>query len=327
MSQGGDGLGRPPVEGHQLVARVPGLDQGGPLSVEALVTKPSASLTLPDVLAAVSRARDRVLEGADGIVVTQGTDTLEETSFVMDLLWDRDEPLVVTGAMRPPWVAGADGPANLSAAVVTAADPAWRGLGCVVVFSDLVHAARFVRKVHSTNTAAFASMGAGPLGMIVERKAHLLLRPPQRLGPALPHPKHLARVALLESTLGDDADLVRYCSASGYDGLVLAAFGGGHVSESYAEAASKAAHKMPVVLASRTGAGAVLASTYGFLGSERHLLEAGLMSAGILDARKARLLLLLLLSVGLKGDQLRYQFTSYSTGTAAGSLDRGGAHS
>lgn len=192
------------------------------------------------------------------------------------------------------------------------------------MFSDLVHAARFVRKVHSTNTAAFASMSAGPLGMIVERKAHLLLRPPQRLGPALPHPNHLARVALLESTLDDDADLVRYCSSAGYDGLVLAAFGGGHVSESCAQAAGEAAKKIPVVFASRTGAGALLASTYGFHGSERHLLENGLLSAGILDARKARLLLLLLLSVELTGDQLRYQFTRYATGAASETLDRGG---
>jgi L-asparaginase len=117
---------------------------------------PGASLdfaTLTDLAAAVSEA---VEQGAAGTVVTQGTDTIEETSFLLDLYHRHDAPLVVTGAMRNPAMAGADGPANLLAAVVTAADSSARGRGVLVVLNDEIHAARRVRKTNTTSVGTLS---------------------------------------------------------------------------------------------------------------------------------------------------------------------------
>ena len=137
-----------------------------------------------------------VRDGAHGVVVTQGTDTMEETAFLVDCLWDDDAPFVFTGAMRNPTLPGADGPANLTAAIRTAAVDAARGRGAMVVFNDEIHAARFVRKTHSTSPAAFRSPDAGPIGHVVEGVPRFLTdvsrRSPRvrswRSGPARRHP-------------------------------------------------------------------------------------------------------------------------------------------
>src|SRR3954452_8934920 len=204
------------LDAAQLVDSVPALgDLDVHLEVRDFLRVPSASLSFEDIVELTTAAGGCA---ADGIVVVQGTDTLEETAFLIDLLWTGDSPVVVTGAMRNPSMAGADGPANLVAAVTVAASPAFRGLGALVAFDDQVHAARFVRKTHSTSTATFASPDAGPIGLMVEgrpvRVASVERRPVHRLTTT-----PSARVALHVVTMDDDADaltaLVTRC-----DGLV-----------------------------------------------------------------------------------------------------------
>src|SRR5688500_7915773 len=159
----------PALSAEQLVAAVPGLAEIG-VDVEVVDFRrvPGASLTFDDLSALADEVRDRCAAGFDGIVVTQGTDTIEETSYYLDLRHAVPQPVVVTGAMRNPTLAGADGPGNLLAAILTAADPTARGLGCLVVFADGIHAARRVRKTHTTSTSTFRSPDGGPLGYLVE---------------------------------------------------------------------------------------------------------------------------------------------------------------
>ena len=295
----------PRLSGEDLVAAVPGLADGVALAVDDFRQVPSGSIVLDDVVALAGRIETAAAAGADGFVVTQGTDTLEETSFLVDLLYGGEAPVVFTGAMRSPAAPGADGPANLLAAVRTAADPAARGLGALVAFADEIHAARYVRKVHTTSVAGFASPSAGPVGHVVEGVPRLHFSLPRH--DALPAPLRPATVELVHATLGGSPGVLAGLGQHA-DGLVVAGVGAGHVPESWAEPLQGLAGRMPVVLASRIGTGSVLTSTYGYPGSESDLLARGLVGAGRLDPYKARLLLWALLAAEADASTIRAEF-------------------
>ena len=322
----------PRLTGSGLLASVPGLERAGAgVAVHDFRQVPSSSLTIDDILDLAAAIRDQTGPGtaspgaaqSDGVVVSQGTDTIEETSFLLDLVYGGDAPVVFTGAMRNPTLAGADGPANLLAAVTVAAAPQARGLGCLVVLGDEIHAARFVRKAHTTSVAAFVSPVAGPLGFVAEGRAVLLTRPARR--PALPAlqspparpspPGRAVTTGLVTMVLGDDGALLE-AAAGRFDGLVVAGYGAGHVPGAVVDRLDALARRIPVVLASRTGAGMVLARTYGYPGSERDLRDRGLIGAGFLDPLKARLLLHLLLTAGATRDELAAGFAAVGADSA-----------
>ncbi|MFD8749463.1 asparaginase [Kitasatospora sp. NPDC059577] len=288
----------PALSAHDLLAAVPALQHlDVDLRVHDVRNVPSASLGFDDLDALTEALADAFRTGCDGAVVTQGTDTIEETAYLLDLLLPGDQPVVVTGAMRNPTLPGPDGPANLHAAVIAAAAPELTGAGTVVVLGDEIHAARTVRKSHSTSPAAFTSPATGPLGRIHEGRVHLHAPLAARTTFARPTTGAAARVGLYTATLGDDGTLLA-AMAEACDGLVVAAFGVGHVPEGFVGILERAASRIPVVLASRIGNGPVLRGTYGFPGSEKDLLARGLIRAGHLDAHKARLLLHTLLRQG-----------------------------
>jgi L-asparaginase len=310
---GGKGV-EPTLTGEALVSDVPEIAEVAEVSAASFRQVASGELTLDDLAELASEIAVRIDEGASGVVVTQGTDTIEETAFVLDILVDRDAPVVVTGAMRNPTLPGADGPANLLASIQVAASDTARGLGTVVVLNDEIHAARFVRKTHTSNPATFRSDPVGPVGWVSEGTPRVVLRPAGRHKMALPEDAQDRPVALHTVTLGDDGRLLPEVERQGYAGLVIEAMGGGHVPSVMVRTLEDLAGKMPVVLASRTGSGEVLRSTYGFVGSETDLLGRGLINAGLLDGLKARLFLTLLLRSGATREEIRDSFDTWLDG-------------
>lgn len=296
----------PTLSTQQLVDAVPGVAElAVDLETLSFRAKPGASLTIEDLVELIGVIRKALASGVAGVVITQGTDTIEETAYALDLLHTGSQPVVVTGAMRNPTLAGADGPANLLAAVIVAASPAAGDLGCVVVMADEIHAARRVRKTHATSVSTFVSPNGGPLGYVAEGQVRILNQLPDRY--TLPEPGRLTsepRVALYTATLDDDGRILS-AVAELADALVIAGFGVGHVPERWVPILADAARRIPVALTSRTGSGPSLASTYGFPGSERDLISRGLIPAGHLDPYKARILLRLALAAGANHDRLR----------------------
>ena len=291
----------PALSGAEIAAAA-GLDQVWP-DLQADFTQvsqvSSANVTL-DMLFEV-RELARTTE-ADGIVLTQGTDTLEESAFALWLLNDSATHVAATGAMRNPTLPGADGPANVRAAALTALSPLSSGLPSSLVFNDEIHDPRFVRKSHVTSTAAFSSGPVlGAIGWISEDTVRLPHAPASSVSPfaGLPRPDTVAKVALAEVGMGEPEETLAQLLGSGFSGVVIAGVGGGHVPEHLVPAVTRLGEEMPVILASRPGSGASLTRTYGYPGGEIGLLESGLIPAGILDARKARIVLTLALSLGL----------------------------
>lgn len=288
---------RPTLSVEELLLTVPQLAGVARFRAETIQLLPSASLDFSILLDVLKWAKTQVASGADGVVILQGTDTLEESSFFLDLLWDSEKPLVLTGAMRNASQPGADGPANLWTAALVALDRESRHRGVLVAFNDQVHEAKRIRKNNTLSVAAFESPIFGACGALIEDAIRYHRPPVARL--TFPAPARVTgKVALIEATLSADTDLIEHVGNAGYDGLVIGAFGAGHVSVQWADALAAVARKMPVVVSSRTGAGPTAEKTYGYKGGEIDLAANGMVMAGFLCPRKSRILLTLVLGAG-----------------------------
>lgn len=293
-----------------LVKAVPLLATLADIEAETVSRVGSHSLSFDQIHALASKI---AASTAEGVIVTQGTDTLEETAFLLDLLLERDVPVIVTAAMRNPSLTSADGPGNLLAAVRVACD-AWvrahaRSLGVLAVMLDEVYAAADVLKAHPTRLNAFASSQTGPLAALVEDRIVPLSLPVRNAIEATR--KKLGKVdgtaqpvALLWMGLDEPGHLIdAMVNASdhlGYRGAVVGAMGGGHIPERLADLAARLAAAMPTVVSPRAGGGPMLRQTYGGPTSEIGLRKAGLIWGGRLHPLKARVLLETCLRAGLQ---------------------------
>lgn len=289
----------PTLTAADLAGSVPGLAAVASIETLSPLRRPSAGLTLDDLIGVARMLNERLAGDLDGAVVIQGTDTIEETAFVLDSLVAGDKPVVVTGAMRGPESAGADGPGNLLAATIVAGSASARGMGVLAVLNDEIHAARLVQKAHTALPSAFRSPLAGPVGLVIEGEARIFLRARRSLTLTGPLTDKPAPVALLKMGIGDDGRLLAALPDLGFAGVVIEGMGAGHVPEVLAEIVSTLIARLPVVLASRTETGPVFSRTYGYAGGEIDLLGRGALSAGILSGVKARLMLQLLLRAGV----------------------------
>lgn len=293
----------PKLDAAQLVAAVPGIDALADITAEPLLQLPSASLTLPDLKLSLEWAEKQIAGGAAGVILTQGTDTIEETAFFMDMYWQHAEPLIIIGAMRTPLAAGADGPSNLLAAVQVAVDPDSRNRGVLAVMNDTIHRARWVSKSDTLSVQTFISPNGGPAGRVVESQPEYFHPPVQR--PLMERPtRDFPKVAIIGTALGDDGSLVEAALDLGYEGIVIAAFGAGHVPAVMADRVERLAKRVPVIVAGRVGSGPTASRTYGFAGSEVDLVKRGATMAKWLHPNKTRLLLAAALAAGISITQI-----------------------
>ncbi|HEY1714991.1 MAG TPA: asparaginase [Solirubrobacteraceae bacterium] len=297
----------PTLDAAALVAAIPELERFGDLQAENVLGLPGPQISLDQGLGLVRHAVTAALRG-DGVVITTGTDTLEELAMLAAMTYDGEAPIVLTGANRPASAPGADGPANLLDAVALAASPQGGGLGAVVVFGGEILAAASARKFESTGPSAFASPVAGPLGRVVEGRVWLHARPLRH--PALTPPTIDRTVRIVTAALGDDGALLR-AAAQDADGLVVEAFGAGHVTPGMLHALRDAVGRIPVVISVAPERGSMMHATYGFEGSERDVRSSGAVCVPFLAARAARIALLCCLGAGLDRDGIAAALAPY----------------
>jgi L-asparaginase len=281
---------RPALDVDELVAAIPALGEVDDLRTRSVVELPGAHLSTEDALAL---ARAALAEAADGrgVVITHGTDTLEETAMLCDVLHGGGPPIVLTGAIRPSGNPGADGPANLLDAVAAASAPQTDGLGAIVCFGGELHAARAVRKVSSASPAAFDSPATGPVGSVAEGRVRIAARPWRPAPLALPA-RLDGRVPIVPTFLGDDGGGLLAAVRDGAGAIVFVALGAGHVAPAVLRALREAAAAVPVAVTLRPERGLLLRETYGFEGAEGDVRCSGALAAGSLSAPAARMVLL-----------------------------------
>jgi L-asparaginase len=232
----------------------------------------------------------------DGVVITHGTDTMEETAFFLDNVTSGSKPVVLVGSMRPSTAISADGPLNLFEAVKVAASPEASGRGAMVVLNDTIHGARDVTKTHTTSVSTFRSPNLGPIGAVSPDEVRFF-EPPKGAGQpryTLPAAPPLPRVDIIYSHSNMTADPVDDAVRGGAEGLVLAGVGDGNTSKAALDALTAAVTKgIVVVRGTRTGAGAVMRNI------EVDDDKLGFVAAYELNPAKARVLLQLLLANGV----------------------------
>jgi L-asparaginase len=307
------GAAVPALSGEEIAAQVPAIADAAELTLEDYARLPSPHVT-PHWM---WRLKDRVAAvvadpAVDGVVLTHGTDTLEETAFLLDLTVDAAKPVVMCGAMRTVSEPGWDGPANLLAAVRTAVHADARGRGVMVVVGEAIHSAAEASKWHAQALQAFRSPH-GPLGT-VERDGLLFHRPPFA-APRLPATRLVSEVDLHTMATGVDDALLRASLARGARGLVLEATGCGNVPPAVVPGIRAAlAARVPVLLVSRCAEGRVVPA-YGYDGGGRMLRDLGVILCGEMPGQKARILLMVALGATSDPAELRALVTERSNGS------------
>jgi L-asparaginase len=279
--------------GEDLLAQGPQLAEIAEIEVDDFATVPSFDMSAEFAFQLACRVnRQLARDDVAGVVVTHGTDTMEESCYLADLLLASDKPAVFTGAQRAHDDPNPDGPGNIIGAVRTAAAPEARALGAVICFADQIHAARDVTKVSASALATFQSYDKGALGAVDAGRVVIHRRPERRRTFTVERLE--TRVSLLRLYLGFDVALVEAALEHGAKGLVLEAFGRGNGPAALVPVVRTAgAAGLAVVITSRCPTGRV-EPIYG-KGGGKDLADAGAIFAGDLKGPKARLLLMVLL--------------------------------
>lgn len=283
-----------PLDADAVDKNLPFLQKYANVTMTNFLNLPSPHMTVP-IMNELKLFIEKSLAERhfDGVVITHGTDTLEETAFFLDLTLPVTVPVVVTGAMRSSNELGADGPVNLISSVRTAADPESRNKGVLVVFNDEIHAARHVTKTHTSNVATFQSPQYGPIGTISKKSINYHHAPLEREYYGIEHAD--ANVPLIKAVAGMEPAWIRFLLEQPIDGVVVEAFGLGNLPPAIVPTLQQLLSTgVPVVLVSRCYNGQVQ-DVYAYEGGGKHLKELGCIFSNGLNGQKARLKLMVTL--------------------------------
>ncbi|HDS1936838.1 asparaginase [Staphylococcus aureus] len=291
-----------PISMHQdVINQYAQIDELNPFNV------PSPHMTIQHV----KQLKDIILEAVtnkyyDGFVITHGTDTLEETAFLLDLILGIEQPVVITGAMRSSNEIGSDGLYNYISAIRVASDEKARHKGVMVVFNDEIHTARNVTKTHTSNTNTFQSPNHGPLGVLTKDRVQFHHMPYRQQ--ALENVNDKLNVPLVKAYMGMPADIFSFYSREGIDGMVIEALGQGNIPPSALEGIQQLVSlNIPIVLVSRSFNG-IVSPTYAYDGGGYQLAQQGFIFSNGLNGPKARLKLLVALSNNLDKAEIKSYF-------------------
>jgi L-asparaginase len=299
----------PALTGQALLALVPDVAELADIEVVDFSLLPGPHMTPPRMLELAHVIRSH-LQTQDGVVVTHGTDTLEECAYLAELVLDSPKPVVFVGAMRNSSEASWDGPQHLRSAIRVALTREARDLGVLVVMNDLVLSARDATKTHTEAADTFQGRDFGPLG-VVDKDRVLVVRRPIRVAGEFANLTSLEQqVEIVKLSAGSDGRVLDFLVQSGCRGVVLEGLGRGNAPLPAVESIRRASNVgIPLVLTSRCPRGRVL-DTYAYAGGGRLLREMGVVLGGFLPSHKARLRLMALLGTGRSLPEIRASFES-----------------
>ncbi|CEI73981.1 MULTISPECIES: asparaginase [Romboutsia] len=288
------GAAIPTLSGEQIMSMVTNIDKVAEIEVLNFDEIPGPHMTPERMMELKDYVNDLLIrEDICGVVITHGTDSLEETAYFLDLTITSIKPVIVTGAMRSSSELGYDGPSNLSAAVCTAISDDAIGKGVLIVLNNEVLLASEATKTNTLSLNTFKSLTSGPLGIIDCNELVLYKDVVNRS--IIDTDKVESKVALFKSGVGMDDELIKFATDNGYKGIVIEAMGRGNIPPKMYEGVKYAREKdIPVVIVSRCHSGRVFDS-YGYLGSGRDLKNLGCIFGGELPGQKARIKLMLAL--------------------------------
>ena len=263
---------------------------------------PSPHIKLKHMLALYHKIKEEA-DNFDGVVITHGTDTLEETAYFLDTMKIPPIPIVLTGAMRSSNELGSDGVYNYLSALRVASDDKAADKGVLVVMNDEIHAAKYVTKTHTTNVSTFQTPTHGPLGLIMKQEILYFKTAEPRVRFDLDHIQGL--VPIISAYAGMTDELIDMLDLEQLDGLIIQAFGAGNIPKETAEKLESLLQKgIPVALVSRCFNG-IAEPVYAYQGGGVQLRKSGVFFVKELNAQKARLKLLIALNAGLRGQALK----------------------
>ncbi|CIU07569.1 asparaginase [Streptococcus pseudopneumoniae] len=263
---------------------------------------PSPYIKPKHMLALYQKMKEEA-DNYDGVVITHGTDTLEETAYFLDTMEIPHMPIVLTGAMRSSNELGSDGVYNYLSALRVASDDRAADKGVLVVMNDEIHAAKYVTKTHTTNVGTFQTPTHGPLGLIMKQEILYFKTAEPRVRFDLDHIQGL--VPIISAYAGMTDKLIDMLDLEHLDGLIIQAFGAGNIPKETAEKLESLLQKgIPVALVSRCFNG-IAEPVYAYQGGGVQLQKSGVFFIKELNAQKARLKLLIALNAGLTGQALK----------------------